>query len=211
MTFRRIIFVLVVLVSTVLVRTARSQGQSTVRYRSDMDFKIETDQSIYRAEEKIAITYRISNVGADPVYVNQEIRLLNGWDAGVRINVYDAQDNKVAGSIMGHLPIPDYDKEDVVKYIREKWILMFPGSFYGMRTFYFSGCRLAPGRYKIVATYFSNILDKLTSAQVASLDKLGHPFLAGDLTSNEVRVEVKADQDIRGPETCPITKSQDAK
>jgi hypothetical protein len=208
---KRMIHVPTVFILIIWLNTAHGQNGLGNRHRPEIAFKIEADKNIYLSEESITVTYSISNIGTEAVYVNPEIRSLNGWDAGVQISVYNTDNDEMAGGIAEHLPIPDYKREDVLKIVSEKWILMVPGAFYGMHTSYFSGCKLAPGRYRVAATYFSNILEEISTSQVASLDKLNFPILTGHLKSNEIWIEVKPGDDGKGLATCPRAKSHEAK
>ena len=96
--------------------------------------------------EFAAATFRITNCGSFPFYIPQAIGNVE-WHGGF--------EDIVSGSLEGALhttEAADYGADyhpDVLKEIKESWILLMPGDFYG-GTLDLHTAPAAPGTYKVV-------------------------------------------------------------
>jgi len=103
-----------------------------------------------RVGDLIYATFQIENVGTQPFYIAPTVRDLDdgngGFDA-VLTGTLGAQMVSMGG---GGPSFPRGYHRDIVTVVREHWILLFPGDFYGgtgpLRTI-----PMSAGTYKIVA------------------------------------------------------------
>jgi len=153
-------------------------------------FVLSTDRMRYASGEAILLSYSVENVGIQPFYMHPDIFPLAGWEAGVRLVLEDERGHSVGGSVAAHGPMPKGTTQNISEAIRTRWILLQPGSFYGMRTLYENASPLPPGRYRLTGTYFSNLLELATAEQRQSVKQLKHPILVGDHAFNDVWIEV---------------------
>lgn len=172
----------IVLLPVLLLFSAETNIQPAIA-----NLELQSLKAEYRAGEKIQVEYKIQNVGGAPFYMNPNVAQVGGMDAGVRLALFDEAGNPVSGQIVGDVPVPDYSKvPDLCAYIRERWLLLRPGMFYGLNTYYPTIVTLRPGRYRLLATYFNNLPSLVTPAQRESMDSLPYPVLVKELQSRDV-------------------------
>jgi hypothetical protein len=93
------------------------------------------------------VTFRITNCGSFPFYIPKTIR--NVESHGGFDDIVTGPPNAKAQHAVGVADYaPDYHP-DVLKEIKESWILLMPGEFYG-GTVPLSTAPMAPGTWKVV-------------------------------------------------------------
>lgn len=169
-------------------------GQNPPADAAKAKLVLESTKQVYRLGERIVFQYRIQNDGSVPFYMNPSLAQVGGMDAGVRIALFDEQGNRVSGQIVGDIPSPNYAAmSDIVKYIGDNWLLLGPRLFYGTSSYYPTLSELKVGKYRMQATYFSNLLYDIGASQKTSLaEHLPHPLLTGEIRSNEVWIQIVA-------------------
>jgi hypothetical protein len=171
-----------------LVESMSAGAQTTPRPA----LTISPKQHVYRSGERIAFEYRIENTGKIPFYLNPSLEQVSGMDAGVRVMLFDEQGRRVGGQIVGDTFPPDYkNMTDIVEYVQGKWFLLRPNMFYGASSYYPTVNKLTPGKYRLTATYFSNILYFAQASQRQELSKrLRYPLMVDTVDSNEIWIRV---------------------
>jgi hypothetical protein len=153
--------------------------------KARIQFSTKTKES--RVGDLIYGTFQIENVGAQPFYITSTIRDLDdgngGFDA-VLIGPRNAQMISVDG---GGPSFPPGYHRDIVRDVREHWLLLFPGTFYGgtgaLRTI-----PMSPGAYKIFA---KRNPPRMTEEEKERLrTELKYPVLVDNLESPVVSLVV---------------------
>jgi hypothetical protein len=100
-----------------------------------------------RTGEWALVTFRITNCGSFPFYIPKTIQNFE-WHGGFEDIVTGPPNAKVLHSTGAADYGPDYHP-DVLKEIKESWILLMPGQFYG-GTVRLSTAPMSPGTWKVV-------------------------------------------------------------
>ncbi len=132
-----------------------------------------------------AATFRITNCGSFPFYIPRTIRNVE-WHGGFEDIVTGPFDAKVLHSGEAADYGPDYHP-DVLKEIKESWILLMPGDFYG-GTMKLHTAPTSPGIYKVVGRRCPPRLTDEMRSQLASALKF--PVLLENVDSQPVYLKV---------------------
>ncbi|HYA64539.1 MAG TPA: hypothetical protein VED66_15150 [Candidatus Sulfotelmatobacter sp.] len=131
-------------------------------------------------------TFRITNCGSRPFYIPKTIRNIE-WHGGFTDSVsgpFDAKGAVSRGEAADYGP--GYEP-DVLKEIKESWLLLMPGDFYG-GTMRLHTAPLSPGTYKVVGHRCPPRLTDEVRGQLASALKF--PVLLEDVDSQPVYLKV---------------------
>jgi hypothetical protein len=127
---------------------AYAQGNSGVPVSLEAEVQLFTNTAKSRVAENINVTFQIKNTGSTPFYIPQRVDDLDTY-GGFAAIVTGPSDAKLLER-RGAVDFPPGERRNVVKEIEERWLLLFPGDFYGgvrpLRT-----TILSPGTYRIVA------------------------------------------------------------
>ena len=144
------------------------------------------DKANPRECEWAAATFRITNCGSSPFYIPKTIRNVE-WHGGFEdIFVNGPFDAKALHRGETADYGPDYHP-DVLKEIKESWILLMPGDFYG-GTVQLHTAPLSPGTYKVIGRRCPPRLTDELRSQLASALKF--PVLLEDVDSQPVYLKV---------------------
>jgi hypothetical protein len=181
----RVILVALFLTSLILGAEAPIVADQDTKYDVQL---VLSAKSRHRYGERIQVQVRIENHSRKALYVNPN--LFDPLDAGVTVEMFDSNGRAIAPTITGHGPRPDYRGLDIVTYLREKWIRLEPGYFYGRNTTVAIVHSPKPGRYTLAAVYLSQLRSALSVAQAQALDNSGDQVLLGRLSSNKILIEI---------------------
>ena len=132
-----------------------------------------------------AATFRITNCGSFPFYIPKTIGNVE-WHGGFEDIVSGPFDAKVLHRGEAADYGPDYHP-DVLKEIKESWILLMPGDFYG-GTMPLHTAPASPGTYKVVGRRCPPRLTDELRSQLASALKF--PVLLENVDSQPVYLKV---------------------
>ena len=130
-------------------------------------------------------TFRITNCSSFPFYTPKTIRNVE-WHGGFEDIVVGPFDAKALHSNEAADYGPDYHP-DVIKEIKESWILLMPGDFYG-GTMRLHTAPLSPGTYKVIGRRCPPRLADELRSQLASALKF--PVLLENVDSQPVYLKV---------------------
>jgi hypothetical protein len=168
-------------------------GQAATNETPNAVLFLRSDRRTFHVGDRITFEYRIENNGQSPFYINSAMHQVEGFDAGIRVKLFDERDQRVMlGQIVGEEAAPTYKSmPDLPQFIEEHWLLLRPDMFYGMKSYYPTLKQIRPGKYRLHLTDFGNILSQISSSQAAELDRrLTHPFISGTVESNDVWIHV---------------------
>jgi hypothetical protein len=143
------------------------------------------DQTKPRECEWPAMTFRITNCGSFPFYIPKTIRNVE-WHGGFEDIVSGPFDAKILRSVEAADYGADYHP-DVLKEIKESWILLMPGDFYG-GTMRLHAAPASPGTYKVIGRRCPPRLTDELRSQLASALKF--PVLLENVDSQPVYLKV---------------------
>ena len=131
------------------------------------------------------VTFRITNCGSFPFYIPKAIQDVE-WHGGFQDIVTGPPNAKGQHSVAAGDYGPDYHP-DVLKEVKESWILLMPGAFYG-GTVRLNTAPESPGTWKVVARRNPpRVTDKLREQLQTELK---FPVLLQPVDSNPVYLKV---------------------
>ena len=146
---------------------------------ANISFRITSEEKSYEASEEIRLGYRITNVSSAPLYVPRE------WEATCPTVPHiwawfeDRSGNHLVPSYVGDcLP----KKQTLQERMSKESVLLRPGEHIDgalrldPKTFH-----LSPGRYRVEASVIGWAESKFTAEERGELEKLGHPFVTGEV------------------------------
>jgi hypothetical protein len=137
-------------------------------------------------EWEAAATFRITNCGSFPFYIAKTVSN-DEWHGGfedIMSGPFGVASALHTGGAADYGP--DYHP-DVLKEIKDSWILLMPGAFYG-GTMTLHTAPFSPGTYKIIGRRCPPRLTHELRSQLASA--LGFPVLLEDVDSQPVYLKV---------------------
>jgi hypothetical protein len=170
-------------VAAALLFAAGHSNQESVK-EPQVRVHLETDKGHYKLGEKIVVTYYVENVGSDIVYVpnrNGQMKNNQGW---IDIEVLGPLQPYGQGTVLdlfGGRPA------DVAKWIRETWVPLRPGSFYGAKAELLFPPKV-PGRYRVVGFLHSA---EFTQTELNAIRQMNEAVFTGVTRSNETVITVK--------------------
>ncbi len=108
---------------------------------------VSLDKTKIHIGEWALVTFRITNCGSFPFYIPKAIQSVE-WHGGFEDIVTGPPNAKLRHSVAAADYGPDYHP-DVLKEVKESWILLMPGEFYG-GTVRLNTAPESPGTWKVV-------------------------------------------------------------
>jgi hypothetical protein len=146
---------------------------------ASVTFHISSEEKSYEADEEVRLDYRITNVGNAAVYVPRE------WEATCpTVPHIWAWFEDSSGN---HL-VPEYasncvaQKQTLRERMSKEAVLLKPGEHVdGTLRLDPKVFHLAPGRYRVEGAMTGWAEQKFDAEERGELEKLGHPFIAGEV------------------------------
>jgi hypothetical protein len=152
-----------------------------------LSVSLTTSKHTYVLGEKIHVKYEIENVGETPFYIPKGIEPIGNARGCVILDVRTQPGRD--GIVETHnidQTTEYWENRNIREEIRDNWLLLRPGHFYGMTTT-LKFTPLKSGRYWIVAKHASGQVSEKEKALIANQD---YPLLLGTHASKEIEIEV---------------------
>ena len=167
--------------SALLATLAIAEGALFVP-SSDVTFQISSEEKSYEIDDVVLLNYRITNTSSATLYVPRE------WEATCpTVPHIWAWFEDHSGN---HL-VPDFPtgckptNEAIAERMGKEAVLLKPGeSITGELKLDPKPFHLAAGRYRIEAALTGWHAEKFTTEERADLEKLGHPFVTGEVPAS---------------------------
>jgi hypothetical protein len=99
----------------------------------------------------ITVRFEIRNTGSVPFYIPQVVEDI-GSLGGFYAQVTSSPGARASRSVIAGDPVPGWHR-DILTEVKERWILLRPGDFYGATRPLNTFVPLSPGKFKIVARH----------------------------------------------------------
>lgn len=174
-------------VSCVLLTTVLLAQKQIFVPANDASFRISTDQSSYRAGDKITLKYRITNTRYAPLYVPRE------WEVtcprGPHVWAW-FEDSSGKHFVPGYGISCSGNPRSIIERMSKEAVLLkprehFDGTFQLDSTLF----DLKPGVYRIEATLSGWTEEKFSDAERSQLAQMGGRFMTGDVPDS-VRIQL---------------------
>jgi hypothetical protein len=158
--------------------SAVAQGDLFVSSAS-VTFHISSEERSYSADDDVRLNYRITNVSKVALYVPRE------WEATcppvphIWLWFLDSSGNHLSSGYAGDC-FPH--KQTMQERMSKEAVLLKPGeSSSGQLRLYPKTFHLGPGRYRVEASVTGWTREKFTAEERGEMEKMGHPFLTGEV------------------------------
>ncbi|HEX3118360.1 MAG TPA: hypothetical protein VHP80_04635 [Candidatus Acidoferrum sp.] len=149
---------------------------------SDVTFHLSSEEKSYEIDEEVLVNYRITNISNVALYVPRE------WEATCPTIPHlwawfeDHSGNHLVPGYAGScFPM----EQTIQERMKKEAVLLKPNeSIDGQLKLDPKLFHLAAGRYRVEASLTGWHEEKFTSQERADLEKLGHPFLTGEVPAS---------------------------
>jgi hypothetical protein len=147
-----------------------------------ISFRISSEKKSYEVNETVQLNYSVTNISKMPLYVPRE------WGATcppvrhIWVWFLDSSGNHLNPGYLGDC---FRNEQTIEERMGKEAVSLKPGEhIYGPLRLEAKEFHLTPGRYRIEGSLTGWAPETFSSEQRADLEKMGHPFVAGEVPSS---------------------------
>jgi hypothetical protein len=149
---------------------------------AEISFRISSEQRSYGIKETVQLNYEITNLSKAALYVPRDWEATCPPVAHIWVWFLDSSGNHLTAGYAGDC---DPQKKTIQQRMRKEAVLLKPGeSTYGPLRLEPELYHLTPGRYRIEGSLTGWARETFSEEERAELEKMGHPFVTGEVPSS---------------------------
>lgn len=164
--------------------------QNTFVPANDVSFTISTDRKDYAVNEQIVVKYQITNIGNQQLYVPRGPQATACLEQNSAPHIWGWFENSagrhfIPGFARSCSGTPGAPRPTVTQRMKGAAVLLRPGeTLNDVLPLEPAMFKLPPGAYRIEATLTGWNSDKFSEAERAELERMGNPFLEGEVPAS---------------------------